>query len=690
MIYRDRKFLPILALPEDRDYATRDELVRTLKERPSDAVYVERDGILCGLVSYARILRFYDKENRRIPFNKNYTYIHPGEYWHARRIFKEKANIHILPVVSEDGRLLGDYLRWDDLIGTDYAELLCNDPYVLQGLKETAREIVLAEPAVYGGIDRGKNFLWWRQRLEREGIHIRASRYWEVKEGLDGAKRYLAAGEDERRGVVALNKILYHRRALPGQTIINYLHGMMQRASARLNESVLKELQNKGVFVLLFDFKENSNQFLASLHEKLRKREEKYVVLGSKVPEPLEESFFGELYCEAYKAQKFPLPLSFHTKSGISYLNDMETELAHIKNGERLTVNQPEQYDRCIYLYGPCVVTGSYVSDQYTIPSLLQDEINRAGIPCKVVNRGIPGVYFGAERVQSDAFKRGDIIVLDNMNTLVEDFPLLNLTDALEKHNASEDWFTNDLRHCNHKANEVYAHAIYEELRPVLQRPAEERTPAEVNLDYIDLSYLRHFFSGFGHAGFETVGSIVMNCNPFTLGHRFLIEEALKAVDFLIIFVVEEDESLFSFQERFTMVCRGTSDLDRVKVVPSGRYILSKNTFPEYFQKISDEDLKKNTEDDITLFAEKIAPRLGITHRFVGEEREDDVTKAYNEAMKRILPLYGIRVVEIPRKTSGQSAISASRVRQCLSMNRVDELDELVPASTKRILFFEE
>ena len=137
------------------------------------------------------------------------------------------------------------------------------------------------------------------------------------------------------------------------------------------------------------------------------------------------------------------------------------------------------------------------------------------------------------------------------------------------------------------------------------------------------------------------------------------------------------------------MVCQGTSDLENVMVVPSGPYILSRNTFPEYFQKLEDEDLRRNTEDDITLFAEKIAPRLGITYRFVGEEREDKVTNEYNETMKRILPLHGIQVVEIPRKADSQSVISASRVRQCLSENRLEELDELIPASTKRILFFE-
>lgn len=53
-------------------------------------------------------------------------------------------------------------------------------------------------------------------------------------------------------------------------------------------------------------------------------------------------------------------------------------------------------------------------------------------------------------------------------------------------------------------------------------------------------------------------------------------------------------------------------------------------------------------ENDITLFAQKIAPHLNITYRFVGEEPEDSVTNEYNLAMKRILPKKRIQLVEIP------------------------------------------
>jgi citrate lyase synthetase len=160
-------------------------------------------------------------------------------------------------------------------------------------------------------------------------------------------------------------------------------------------------------------------------------------------------------------------------------------------------------------------------------------------------------------------------------------------------------------------------------------------------------------------------------------------------VGHLIIFVVEEDKSLFSFQERFAMVREGTRDLENVTVVPSGNFILSQLTFPEYFLKIEDEDMTDNAEYDITLFAEAIAPKLHITFRFVGEEREDEVTAAYNSAMKKILPEHGIQLVEILRKTlegRENTAISASLVRRRLEQESIEELADLLPESTVRVL----
>lgn len=130
-------------LAEDRDYVTYDKLIHVLEERPSDAVYIERDGILCGLIVSGRIERRRDEKTRRVPFSKKHTHVHPGEYMRVRQIFRDKANINMLPVISEDGRLLGDYVRWNDFIGTDHVELLLKDPYVLHGLKADSQNVFL-------------------------------------------------------------------------------------------------------------------------------------------------------------------------------------------------------------------------------------------------------------------------------------------------------------------------------------------------------------------------------------------------------------------------------------------------------------------------------------------------------------------------------------------------------------------
>ena len=374
---------------------------------------------------------------------------------------------------------------------------------------------------------------------------------------------------------------------------------------------------------------------------------------------------------------------------------DMESEEMHVFQNKRYTVGQPEEFERCIYLCGPCNIAGVYVDDEHTIPSLLQKELNYAGFSCKVENLGLAGgdkIEQYIARAMKEALHSGDIILFDaeGHGASFSGIPMLNLTDVMEENHMPVEWMVDAPRHCNHKANQLYAEAMYQELLPTLQKSPTNRFPvAKQDYSAVKRVYIDKYFYHFDPSKYRTIGSIVMNCNPFTYGHRYLIEHASKQVDFLIIFVVEEDASLFTFDERFAMVCEGTADLKNIMVVPSGEYILSRNSFPEYFIKETDEDIIENTENDVTLFAEQIAPPLGITHRFVGEEWEDEVTKAYNSAMKKILPAYGIQVVEIPRKQSGSEAISASRVRRYLETNELTVLEDLIPESTKNILFFQ-
>ncbi len=177
-----------------------------------------------------------------------------------------------------------------------------------------------------------------------------------------------------------------------------------------------------------------------------------------------------------------------------------------------------------------------------------------------------------------------------------------------------------------------------------------------------------------------------MNCNPFTLGHQYLVEYAAAKVTRLYIFVVEEDRSAFPFKDRIELVRQGVKYIPNVEVLPSGKFIISQQTFSGYFNKAELQDVAVDSSEDVEIFGKEIASELGITIRFAGEEPTDNVTRQYNETMKRILPRYGIEFHEIPRKVLGEEVISASKVREALHAGDFDKIKKLVPESTFKYL----
>ncbi|MCF4114030.1 MULTISPECIES: [citrate (pro-3S)-lyase] ligase [Dethiosulfovibrio] len=175
--------------------------------------------------------------------------------------------------------------------------------------------------------------------------------------------------------------------------------------------------------------------------------------------------------------------------------------------------------------------------------------------------------------------------------------------------------------------------------------------------------------------------AVVVNCNPFTLGHRWLLERASSSSSHLFVLVVEEDRSIFPFEDRFLMVSSGLSDLDNVTVIPSGPYVISSATFPTYFTKGGEAE-SVHASLDIRLFGTKIAPALGVSRRFVGSEPNCRLTALYNETMKTDLPPLGVAVEELSRIESGGVPISASRVRALLESGEMDSVRPLVPDVT--------
>lgn len=182
-----------------------------------------------------------------------------------------------------------------------------------------------------------------------------------------------------------------------------------------------------------------------------------------------------------------------------------------------------------------------------------------------------------------------------------------------------------------------------------------------------------------------TRAAVVVNCNPFTKGHQALIQKAADENNGVIVFVVSEDLSLFPFADRLDLVKAGVASMTNVVVVPTGRYIVSSATFPTYFTRHEDQAAAQ-TQLDINLFAEQIAPRLNITERYIGEEPYCPITNAYNTAMTEILPKHGIRIRVMPRIEVDGQIVSASKVREMIRQGDWQGIKQAVPATTYRYL----
>lgn len=350
-----------------------------------------------------------------------------------------------------------------------------------------------------------------------------------------------------------------------------------------------------------------------------------------------------------------------------------------------------------LYLIGPCIVAGAFVEEDESFGAYIYREIcktkNDYNVKCIAAN--VFNICIIKKIIESLTLYEGDMVILINNNIFYEknmgkiisaypgDIDLIKIINQRQ-----DDWFWDQPIHTNQRGNQKIAKEI---VKNYLSNYLKEITNLEKEPSLIQVGKcfltkhseleINEYINKIKKVDIDAVkiGCIVMNCNPMTNGHIYLIEQALQQIDFLYVFLVEEDRSTFSFSERIKMVKSVTKKYLRVKVVPSGRYILSYNTMPIYFEKSKRQEEVIDATKDLRIFGEKIAPKLNISVRFVGEEPYDKITEQYNDAMKEILPIYNIDLVEIPRLKFQNTVISASIVRKSLQQRKLNVVRELVP-----------
>lgn len=411
-------------------------------------------------------------------------------------------------------------------------------------------------------------------------------------------------------------------------------------------------------------------------------------------------TFWGEDYYEGIEEQteKELSQLQVCGNRGSYVIKDFRGEIYHFDKGNRETTGTPPNTQRNIFMYGPCLVAGGYCTNERTIASYLQNEIKRAGYNSwKVYNKGLCGPDNCINRAFTERYSEDDILILILTDGYVPSEyntgrGIIDLTDVFMNIENITDNVADCVVHCNGVVNEKIAFAVFNYLaqtgaletqitRNAMLAIQDYYIPWEIKSYFMD--FIRKYELKTGLDLEDIVGAVVVNCNPFTRGHRHLIEQALNFVDKLYVFVVEEDASFFKFKDRFEMVKRGIKDLERVQVIPSGKYIISNDTFEQYFKK-EQVQVIESMDYDIQIFGDVLVRELGIKYRFVGEEPFDKVTREYNETMKRILPQFGVKVVEIPRKTIviGGNIISATSVREAIYNKDNNLINELCPETT--------
>ena len=239
-----------------------------------------------------------------------------------------------------------------------------------------------------------------------------------------------------------------------------------------------------------------------------------------------------------------------------------------------------------------------------------------------------------------------------------------NTVEALKKIREESEKYKEYNKECKEDSKEC---------KEVVKTNLNTTTPQHLNTTYLNTSTPQHLTTTPPRGGV-----VVMNCNPFTLGHRYLIEQAAKQVERLYVMVVREDCSLFAYTERKAMVEQGVADIENVSVIDGSDYAISRATFPTYFLKRLDDAADTQMLLDLDLFRRHISPALGATVRFVGTEPTDQLTRRYNQLMHDALK----DVRETDRLEKDGNAVSASRVRKAMEEGDMNTIRQLVPPTT--------
>lgn len=665
---------------------TRDQLLYFLQDktnRKSVVAVYKKDGSYKGITTYNELLHSDDLERA---LNANTITISKNFWKEAKDFFNGQSdNKRLLTVTNHSGEILGFAYNDSDIIysAMDEAFTVLERGFFLPGDYHRIQIIVITDI----------NELAWRcyEIFKNAGFEVCVfGEKWEwfgIPNGSgylkypEYAKMYIYAEGTASIRVEKWNGTAYYANVYDN---FKFLRQIAHYNVKRTLEEEIKRIEEKNITIC-----ECSIPTAKELDYKT-KDEEQSIASG------LEINWY--LHGRVYSDSEMECLYRIYGEKDVRYLrenseNNVENESDIVPLGEvqgKSIIGH--RHRKRIYLIGPCIVGGYGCLEQNTLYSFLQQyadefEYQVVAVLINVMLNDLKKLFCSLPIREQDI-----VLIIDGsgwFSNRSNKCKLLDMKSVYEDRNRA-DMFSNHPIHTNPEGNRRIAKEIMDQwLRSQMKALSERKSNKYIQqgeiLNENGMNAVVKYIDGIrveSEEKAETIGAIVMNANPFTKGHRYLIEFAAKTVDKLYIFVVEEDRSYFKFVDRMDMIKIGTNDLKNVLVVPSGEWVLSYKTMPIYFEKEKMQEMKVDACYDLEIFARHVAPKLGITKRFVGEEPLDMVTQKYNEQMKEILSCFAIEVVEIPRMMICDEIVSASKVREYMKQERWDKLESFVPRST--------
>lgn len=201
MLKRDLQQLAVYEIDKDVDEISFTSLRSLYMKKTSEIIYIMKDKKLYGIICMKEAFDMSSKGEVHI--NKNFTMLIENDVIKAKEIFKRNYRINEIPIVNKEGRLLGDYSRWDDIFYIERCSRLAMKEDAVKKLLEPYNEIYVIEP-----VDaKCTEYLYMLNCFCNYGIKYVVLPKNKISERLSEKSICIVFNEEELRGIYCLYQL---------------------------------------------------------------------------------------------------------------------------------------------------------------------------------------------------------------------------------------------------------------------------------------------------------------------------------------------------------------------------------------------------------------------------------------------------------------------------------------------------